>query len=298
MRVEHLSTYATDQLLASRQAERAAHASQTAAELASLEAEARVARARSSKSVWRRLLGVASTEEKAARVDQQQAVHRAAQAAAETAQASIQVSQRSKGERGEQALLAALAQLGDDWIAFTGYQTKAGEADVVLVGPDGVWVIEVKTRRVRLTIAGPDRWYIDKLSASGRSQGQDVATDGGGRVWGRQASDAADALGRWLERQGHTVAIRSAVMLMDPMAEIVVHGDAGVDLVSARPPDLLVTVRIRATPLTADQRRAIEGLIRRDHAHTTKRRAERRSGGPPPQRSRRSVSGPRAARHP
>ncbi len=276
MRVEHLSTYAADQLSATRRAHQAAQTSQTVAEIAAMEAEARVLAARSSKSLWRRALRVASADERAAQADRQAAGHQAVAAASEVERATIRVSQQSKGERGEQALVDALAStLSDDWIAFTGYQTKNGEADVALVGPDGVWVIEVKNRRVRLHVAGPDRWYYDKLSMSGRTQGQGEACDNGGRVWGKQASEAAGALWRWLDRQGHAVPVRTAVVLMDDMAEVVVHGEPGVDLVTARVPDLLVTMKVRSTPLAGDRRRTIESLIRRDHNHSMRLRAER-----------------------
>ncbi|MEZ5406547.1 MAG: nuclease-related domain-containing protein [Acidimicrobiales bacterium] len=276
MRVEPLSTYAADQLSESRRAHHAAQSSQAEAEIAAMEAAARAEHARSSKPLWRRALRVASAEERAAQADQQAAGQRAAVAASQTELTTIRVSQRSKGERGEQALLAALAgALSDDWMAFTGYQTKRGEADLVLVGPDGVWVVEVKNRRVRLYVAGPDRWYVDKLSSSGRAQGQAEAHDAGGRVWGRQASEAAGALWRWLDRQGHAVPVRTAVVLMDDMAEVVLHGESGVDLVTARVPDLLVTIQVRSTPLAAAQCRAIESLIRRDHEHTMRKRAER-----------------------
>ncbi len=276
MRVEHLSTYAADQLSLSRRAHHAARSSQSEAEIAAMEAEARMLQARSSKSLWRRALRVSSAEERAAHSDHQAAGLQAELAASEAEHTTIRVSQQTKGERGEQALLAALAEaLGDDWIAFTGYLTKKGEADLVLVGPDGVWVIEIKNRRVRLYVAGPDRWYYDKLSLSGRAQGQAAACDNGGRVWGRQASEAAGALWRWLDRQGHAVPVRAAVVLMDSMAEVVLQGESGVDLVTARASDLLVTIQVRSTPLAVSQRRTIESLIRKDHAHTVHQRAER-----------------------
>lgn len=288
MRVEHLSTYAADQLTETRRAHHAAQTSQAEAEIAAMEAEARVQAARASKSLWRRALRMASAEERAAEADHQAAGRQAVEAASATEAATIRVSQRSKGERGEQALVAALAgALSDDWVAFTGYLTKKGEADLVLVGPDGVWVIEVKNRRVRLYVAGPDRWYFDKLSSSGRAQGQEQARDRGGRgrVWGQQASEAAGALWWWLDRQGQAVPVRTAVVLMDEMAEVVLHGEPGVDLVTARVPDLLVTLRVRSTPLAAAQRRSIESLIRRDHSHTERLRAERAERAPRPQRA-------------
>ena len=105
----------------------------------------------------------------------------------------LRTTQRSRGEEGEQRLEDALSHLSDDWIMFRSYQSKRGEADAVLVGPDGVWVIEVKNHRVRLTVDG-DQWHIDRLSTAGRPQGRQPATDRGGRPWGRQAGDAAQSL--------------------------------------------------------------------------------------------------------
>lgn len=273
MRVEQLSNYGGEQLDASRRTASDARSSTAHAEIAHLEAEAEYARARRSRPILRRVLGLPNAQERAARDayvaarDQVLAADRA-QASAET-----DVRRRAVGEEGEERLVRALGSLGDRWILFRGYMTKAGEADAVLVGPNGVWVIEVKNRRVLLTVDG-DEWYYDTLSRSGRVYERKRAVDGGGRVWGRQAGDAARALGRWLDRNGQGVTIRTAVVLISPDSEVVSCRDPGVDLVTHRLGDLNRAIAWGATAIGADHQAEIERLIRRDHRHSMKRRQE------------------------
>lgn len=277
MRVERLSTYASDQLQASRRFQQSARNKQSMAEITRMETEANVAAARGSKSLWRKAFRVRSAAERAALADDDAARRQQADTTTAHSHAAVRVLQRSKGEEGEAALVAALSHLTHDWIMFCGYQSKGGEADAVLVGPDGVWVVEVKHRRVRLTVDGP-QWYYDQLSSKGRVYERRPAHDGGGRVWGRQASDAAAALGRWLARHHQTVPIRTAVVLTAPGAQIALCRNPGVDLVTTSPAQLEQAMRARATPLTPSSRRTIEDLIQRDHTHTEQVRQSRRRG--------------------
>jgi hypothetical protein len=47
-----------------------------------------------------------------------------------------------------------LSTLSNDWVLLRGYRNRRGETDPVLVGPAGVWAIEVKRRRVLLHAVG------------------------------------------------------------------------------------------------------------------------------------------------
>ncbi|MCE7007360.1 NERD domain-containing protein [Kibdelosporangium philippinense] len=121
--------------------------------------------------------------------------------------------QQAFGILGEDELAWALSVLPDDWVLLRGYRNRCGETDQVLVGPSGIWVIEVKYRRVRLNIDG-DEWWYEKLDHRGSVVGVERAIDGGRRSWARQVNDVAFDLAAWLTRNRYEVPIYTAVMLM------------------------------------------------------------------------------------
>ncbi len=58
-----------------------------------------------------------------------------------------------------------------------------GEAGNLLVGPGGVWTIEVKVRAVRVHLGG-DHWRFEKFDRYGNRVEQGVLADRRGRSWG------------------------------------------------------------------------------------------------------------------
>lgn len=276
MRVEELSTYGADQLNVSRRRTQDAEIERDLAAVSQMETAVQLDTARRSKSLLRRVFRRSTEDEQAAQADHEVASRRADRAGAAQEAASVRVRQRETGERGEERLSHAMTQrLSDEWIMFRGYMSKRGEADAVLVGPRGVWVVEVKTRRVRLFIDGED-WQYQKLSRAGRAYERGPAVDGGKRVWGRQASDAAASLGWWLDHNDRSAPTRTAVVLMATGAEVAECRTPGVDLVTVGPAELEKVMR--QAPLSIDllHQRDIEDLIRRDHAHSIAQRAKRR----------------------
>jgi hypothetical protein len=153
-----------------------------------------------------------------------------------------------------------------------GYRNRRGETDHVLVGPAGVWAVEVKRRRVLLHAVG-DRWWYQRISAGGRGYESEWAVDGGGRNWSQQVGQIAHDLAVWLERQGHQVLVRTAVMLMHEQARLVECVEPGVDFVGTDPRQLLdAIIRWFPTPLDTETCRDIVRLIERDHNFHAKRR--------------------------
>lgn len=178
--------------------------------------------------------------------------------------------------RGEEALTAALGMLSDDWTLFCGYANRRGEVDHLLVGPGGVWAIEVKVRAVRVHADG-DRWWFEKFDRYGNRVEQGSLADRRGRSWGRQVSEIASELRQFLTSRGQRVDVRTAVVLLHDRAELGSMGDLGVDVFCVRP-DYLLERRIAAERLAFDRasRDAVAGLVRRDHAFHAKRRRRRR----------------------
>lgn len=155
-----------------------------------------------------------------------------------------------------------------------GYRNRRGETDHVLVGRAGVWAVEVKRRRVLLHAVG-DQWWFQKISAQGRVCESEWAVDGAGRSRPRQVGNIAHDLAIWLQRQGHHVEVRTAVMLMHEHTQLVKCVTPAVNFVGSDPWQLTDTsLSGLATPLSQITCEDIVALVERDHHfHASRRRA-------------------------
>ncbi|GIF77193.1 nuclease-related domain-containing protein [Asanoa siamensis] len=271
MRVEVLSDHAGALLLQSRAGLRGAGAALTARQ-----ADYRTAWAQLRATAgpwWRRLFGVPPADPRAVAAQTRASWQEVLLASQEPGRASHRLRQRAAGVLGEDTLTAALGVLPDDWVMLRGYRNRRGETDHVLVGPHGIWVVEVKRRRIRLHAVG-DHWWWEKLDARGRSVETGQAVDGGGRTWARQVNDVADDLAAWLRRNRQPVPVRTAVVLMHEQAQLGRCQDPTVTLVGTHPTHLLDALARYATPLSAAPE--VADLVRRDHAFHQHRRARRR----------------------
>ncbi len=59
-------------------------------------------------------------------------------------QAEHRLAQQAAGVAAEDQMTVALQRLSDDWLLFRGYVNRRGEVDHLVVGPGGIWAIEVK----------------------------------------------------------------------------------------------------------------------------------------------------------
>jgi hypothetical protein len=275
MRVEELSDHAGDQRRATTQQRNLALAGRDGWEIRREEAHAAWDTARRAQPVWRRVLRVSSSDVRAA----QERVTEAALEATRFERLNRSLVDREQaqtaGVDGERRLETELARLPDDWLMLRGYRNRRGETDCVLVGPGGVWAVEVKNRNAVLR-AVDDDWSFEKLDNRGRVVNSGPATDGSGRTWARQVADVADDLGRWLDRNGHAVAVHTAVMLVHHKARIAQSVRPGVDLVATDIAKLRDQLTRPGAVLSTADRDAIADLIRRDHAHHEKHRRRRR----------------------
>jgi hypothetical protein len=182
--------------------------------------------------------------------------------------------QQVAGISGEEQMTAALHQLSDEWRLFRGYANRRGEVDHLLVGPRGVWAIEVKRRAVRVHISG-DHWSFEKFDRYGNLRDSGTLADRGGRSWGRQVSEIAGELERFLASRAQPVTVRTAVVLLHERGELGSSRDVGVDLFSVGPGFLLERVQAQETWHEESVRDAIARLVRRDHAFHAERRKAR-----------------------
>ncbi|MEV0392428.1 nuclease-related domain-containing protein [Polymorphospora rubra] len=274
MRVEYLSDHGGRQLRQAEQQLLHARTSLASWQDADVRADVDLRTARRAKPLWKRLLFVATAEENAARARRAQARQQAFHARQNVQQIDHVVQQRAAGVAGEDALAFELSGLSDEWVMLRGYRNRRGETDHLLVGPQGVWAIEVKLRRVRVHADGDD-WWFEKLDRWGNVVDSGPATDRSGRSWARQVTDVAGDLAAWLNRNGQAVPVRTAVMVMHEQAQIGRCDNLTVDVVATGTGYLLEQMWQRATPLSPDDRARLVALIQRDHRFHQDRRRKR-----------------------
>lgn len=236
----------------------------------------RAATARSRRPFLRRLFGLPTAEERAALAAVDEASHRLAEATVHLEQVETSMRQQQTGADGENALVEGLSGLSDRWTMLRGYRNRRGETDSVLVGPHGVWAVEVKNIRVRLTVDG-ERWCYEKLDRWENVKETGEATDRTGRTWADQVNDVAEDLRKWLELRNRRLPVRTAVLLLRDKAALGSIDDPLVDLIGTSADDLVRAMEHHTLDLDAEACADIVRLIRRDHEFHDRGRA----GDPP-----------------
>lgn len=169
------------------------------------------------------------------------------------------------GRNGERRVARELGEvLDDEWTLFRGYRNARGEIDGVLVGPRGVFAIEVKERSVRVFIHG-DSWTAEKINKYGKPYGGRFRfRDGGGRSPARQVTEPANALSGWLRRNKQEIRVTPVVLLSHSSARIGSISQPTVRVESSVGRLLEFIEGVRGS-LDAKKRADIERLVRRDH---------------------------------
>lgn len=183
------------------------------------------------------------------------------------------------GMRGEQLVANELGRvLSDDWVLLRGYRNASGEIDHVLLGPGGLFAMEVKHRNATVYIDG-DEWRFEKYDRFGNLVEEGRITDRGGRAPSRQVNDSADTLQRFLDtRSRQPVVIRRIVLLTHPRSELGSHRNLTVS-VATSVDTVLGWVRESASTLEPAKITELQQLIERDHRHHQSHNGSRRSTG-------------------
>ena len=109
-------------------------------------------------------------------------------------------------------------QLGDEWVAISGYKNPAGEIDLLLVCPDGVLAVEIKYVNGRIYCDG-DRWWRDKSDKYGNVVGRNLPiADKKGRGPSAQVNASASRLQRFLSERTQVTVVLRAVVLSHPQS--------------------------------------------------------------------------------
>jgi hypothetical protein len=169
------------------------------------------------------------------------------------------------GVAGERLVADQLSRaLGDEWTLLRGYRNRRGEIDFLLLGPRGLYAIEVKNQNATIDCAG-DRWQATKYDKYGNPvSGRAEMTDARGRSPSEQLNEPASELEGFLGRFGHPVTISRIVALTHPRARLrscthpTVHAFTSVRQ---------ITGLLNGSPvaITATECAELERLIIRDH---------------------------------
>jgi hypothetical protein len=183
------------------------------------------------------------------------------------------------GIAGEQLVATELGRaLDDEWTLLRGYRNRRGEIDHLLLGPRGLFAIEVKNLNATVHVDG-DRWRADKYDNYGNLVEQRPLTDRMGRSPSVQLNEPAEDLERFLAQRGQPAEVRRVVILAHRRSRLGTVRNPSVR-VSTSAGDLLTFVsHSPGGQLGPRQRAEIQGLIQRDHDFHGKRR---RTGARPP----------------
>ena len=188
------------------------------------------------------------------------------------------------GIAGEQQVAVELGRaLDDEWTLLRGYRNRRGEIDHLLLGPQGLFAIEVKNLNATVHVDG-DRWRADKYDNYGNLVEQRPIADAKGRSPSAQLNEPAGDLERFLRERGQPVTVRRVVILAHRRSRIGTTRNLTVRVGTSA--DYLLTLINSPSsqePLSDQQRAGIRRLIQHDHAlhdkqrHDKRRRADPRS---------------------
>jgi hypothetical protein len=177
------------------------------------------------------------------------------------------------GVKGEQEVAVALdSALDDGWVLVKGYRNRRGEIDYLLLGPGGLFAVEVKYVNGTFRITR-DRWRFVKYDNYGNPVEEGAVQDRGGRPPNVQLTEPLAVLEEFLAKRGQPVRMQPVVLLNHPKARIDrCAADTGVLVLTSTAQ--LVRLALGANAgISGSQLAEIERLVERDHRfHATGRR--------------------------
>jgi hypothetical protein len=169
------------------------------------------------------------------------------------------------GIRGEREVADVLsAALGDAWVLVKGYRNRRGEIDYLLLGPGGLFAIEVKYVNGTFAITR-ERWRYVRYDNYGNQVGEGLLQDARRRPPNVQLAEPLAMLEQFLASRGQSVRLRPVVLLNHPKARLASCApDVGVEVLTATAA-LRDLIQASEGGLSTRKLGEIERLIVRDH---------------------------------
>jgi len=180
------------------------------------------------------------------------------------------------GSAGELLVADELGRaLDDEWTLLRGYRNRGGEIDHLLLGPRGLFAIEVKNQNARVDCHG-DQWWAAKYDRYGNPvESRREMADGRGRSPSVQLNEPASQLEGFLGSRGHPVAVGRIVVLIHPRAQLRSCTHPTVHIFTSIQ-QILNLLNASPVAITTAERAELERLIVRDHRFHERRRRDPR----------------------
>jgi hypothetical protein len=181
------------------------------------------------------------------------------------------------GIKGEREVADVLrGALSDAWTLIKGYRNRRGEIDYVLLGPGGMFAIEVKYVNGTFAVTR-ERWRYVRYDNYGNQVGEGLLQDARRRPPNVQLAEPLAALEQFLASRGHSVRMRPVVLLNHPKAKVsTLAPDVGAEVITSTA-QLRDLARSAQAQFDARKLGEVERLIVRDHHF----HEDRRPGGKP-----------------
>jgi hypothetical protein len=176
------------------------------------------------------------------------------------------------GIKGEQEVADVLrGALGDAWVLVKGYRNRRGEIDYLLLGPGGLFAIEVKYVNGTFTITR-ERWRYLRYDNYGNQVGAGFLHDARRRPPNVQLAEPLAALEEFLAGRGQPARMRAVVLLNHPKARVShCAADVGVEVLTSTAA-LRDLIRAADEQVSARKVADVERLVVRDHHFHEERR--------------------------
>ncbi|MFA6188323.1 MAG: nuclease-related domain-containing protein [Sulfuricurvum sp.] len=175
----------------------------------------------------------------------------------------------SAGNQGEKRVEDFLSrQLDHTWTLVSGYKNAKGEIDQVLVGPNGIFAIEIKYNNGTVYCDG-DRWWRDKFDKYGNLVQRNVQiADKRGRSPSRQVNEASDLLQSFLQKRFQLPRVHRAVIWSHEKSRLGGLNNLTVDYTAVLHDwDLNRFLKRSTHTLTSEEQGQILHAIQKDHAY-------------------------------
>jgi hypothetical protein len=184
---------------------------------------------------------------------------------------------RAAGVEGEDGVVACLDErLGEEWHALRGYRNSRGEIDLLLLGPHGVFAIEIKNNNATVICHG-DRWLYEKYDKYGNQVGEGELSDRRGRSPSEQLNQPTDRLASVLAARWPQLWVERIVVLCHPRARVDIDRSSQFTVAVANNVDFVLELIARSQArIGAMEVAEIEASILADH-HRHKRQPAGRS---------------------
>lgn len=179
----------------------------------------------------------------------------------------------ASGKEGERKVFSYFAdRLSDEWTLFSGYRNVKGEIDQILVGPSGVFAIEIKYHNGVVHCDG-DRWWSDKYDRYGNMVEIKEIKDKKGRCPSKQINEPADLLQKFLAKRTGISRVYRCIVLSHDSSRLGTLNNVLVDfVVDINSFEVQKLFALSAIALEAKQIERIIHAISKDHEYYDKPR--------------------------